>query len=113
METRLDHRRSACSNFINKVRSRPEWGRGIWKRIGHSAPWTWHDLRRSLATRLNEAGIAPHVVEQILGHALPGVMAHYVHTVRLPEQKMALELWGGILKPSLKQEDNIVHLQVR
>ncbi|WP_460883828.1 hypothetical protein, partial [Pseudaeromonas pectinilytica] len=24
METRLDHRRSACSNFINKVRSRPE-----------------------------------------------------------------------------------------
>lgn len=25
METRLDHRRSACSNFINKVRSRPEY----------------------------------------------------------------------------------------
>ncbi|WP_244082006.1 hypothetical protein, partial [Aeromonas caviae] len=24
METRLDHRRSACSNFINKVRSRPD-----------------------------------------------------------------------------------------
>ncbi|WP_323947942.1 hypothetical protein, partial [Aeromonas hydrophila] len=23
METQLDHRRSACSNFINKVRSRP------------------------------------------------------------------------------------------
>ena len=23
METRLDHRRYACSNFINKVRSRP------------------------------------------------------------------------------------------
>ncbi|MGU5668998.1 tyrosine-type recombinase/integrase [Aeromonas hydrophila] len=86
--------------------------RGIWKRLGHSAPWTWHDLRRSLATRLNEAGIAPHVVEQILGHALPGVMAHYVHTVRLPEQKMALELWGGILNPSEQPPDNIVHLQV-
>ncbi|MEH8203757.1 restriction endonuclease subunit S, partial [Aeromonas veronii] len=25
METRLDHRRSACSNFINKVRSRPAY----------------------------------------------------------------------------------------
>ena len=24
METRLDHRRSVCSNFINKVRSRPD-----------------------------------------------------------------------------------------
>ncbi|BEE12346.1 hypothetical protein VAWG004_08490 [Aeromonas veronii] len=28
METRLDHRRSACSNFINKVRSRPAVGWG-------------------------------------------------------------------------------------
>ncbi|MGL6599971.1 threonine/serine transporter TdcC [Aeromonas veronii] len=29
METRLDHRRSACSNFINKVRSRPAIGAGV------------------------------------------------------------------------------------
>ena len=31
METRLDHRRSACSNFINKVRSRPAWDLGLLK----------------------------------------------------------------------------------
>ncbi|WP_270815776.1 MULTISPECIES: hypothetical protein, partial [unclassified Aeromonas] len=29
METRLDHRRSACSNFINKVRSRPDRMAGV------------------------------------------------------------------------------------
>ncbi|MFQ1685572.1 NfrA family protein, partial [Aeromonas veronii] len=35
METRLDHRRSACSNFINKVRSRPALGIGLrWKPFG-------------------------------------------------------------------------------
>jgi hypothetical protein len=31
-------------------------------------PWRVHDLRRSLATRLCDLGIAPHVVEQILNH---------------------------------------------
>lgn len=89
------------SPYILGEHKRPEavsqWGRGVWSRLGHNYPWTWHDLRRTLATRLNEAGIAPHVVEQILGHTLPGVMAHYVHTVRLPEQREALELWGDIL----------------
>ena len=36
METQLDHRRSACSNFINKVRSRPERGKGL-SYINHRA----------------------------------------------------------------------------
>jgi integrase len=30
--------------------------------------WTLHDIRRSVATGMNELGIAPHVVEQILNH---------------------------------------------
>ena len=34
METRLDHRRSACSNFINKVRSRPDVNPSWEARIG-------------------------------------------------------------------------------
>lgn len=56
-----------------------------------------HDLRRSFATHLNDKGVAPHVVEIILGHALQGAMAHYIHTDRLPEQKHALELWQTLL----------------
>lgn len=72
----------------------------LWE-LKHAEPWTWYNLRRSLATHLNEAGIAPHVVEQILGYSLPGVMAHYVHTTRLPEQKAALELWDKLLTTEL------------
>jgi len=34
--------------------------------------WTLHDIRRTLATRLNELGVAPYVVEQLLGHSLGG-----------------------------------------
>lgn len=85
-----------------------QFGRKMWKQLGHSEPWTWHDLRRSLATHLNENGIAPHVVEQILGHSLPGVMAHYVHTVRLPEQKVALDMWGNLLTSRVPDECNVI-----
>jgi integrase len=31
-------------------------------------PWVLHDLRRTLATGLNELAVAPHVVEMLLGH---------------------------------------------
>jgi len=84
-------------------------GRMIWKRLQHRESWTWHDLRRSLATHLNDAGIAPHVVELILGHSLPGVMAHYVHTSRLTEQKAALELWQNLLNDEVG--DNVVSIR--
>lgn len=40
-------------------------------------PFTPHDLRRTVATRLNEAGIAPHIVEKMLNHRLQGVMRVY------------------------------------
>lgn len=86
-------------------------GRKIWKRLDHKTAWTLHDLRRSLATHLNEAGIAPHVVELILGHALPGVMAHYVHTNRLPEQRAALELWQNMLNEQGDEQSNVVNLR--
>ena len=30
--------------------------------------WTTHDIRRSVATRMADLGIMPHVIEQILNH---------------------------------------------
>ena len=32
------------------------------------APWIWHDFRRSASTWMNDNSVAPHVVENILGH---------------------------------------------
>jgi integrase len=32
------------------------------------APWTMHDLRRSVATRMADLGVQPHIIEQILNH---------------------------------------------
>lgn len=52
---------------IKKPEAVSQWGRGIYKRLGHAEPWTLHDLRRTFSTTLNNMGIAPHVVEQLLG----------------------------------------------
>lgn len=70
-----------------------QWGRGVYKRFSHAEPWTLHDLRRTLATHMNNMGIAPHVVEQLLGHSMPGVMAIYNRSLYLPEKLDALNKW--------------------
>ncbi|HIG8798089.1 TPA: tyrosine-type recombinase/integrase [Raoultella terrigena] len=78
---------------IKKPEAVSQWGRMLPKRLGHSEPWTLHDLRRTFATTLNNMGIAPHVVEQLLGHTLGGVMAVYNRSQYLPEKLDALNKW--------------------
>ncbi|EPR9083537.1 tyrosine-type recombinase/integrase [Cronobacter dublinensis] len=56
--------------------------------------FTAHDFRRTLATRLSEEGVAPHVIEKMLGHDLGGVLAVYNKHDWLPEQKAAYELYA-------------------
>ncbi len=70
-----------------------QFGRLLWRRLGHKAPWTLHDLRRTVATRLNEDGVMPHIVEQLLGHSLGGVMSIYNHSQYLDEKRAALDAW--------------------
>ena len=59
--------------------------------------FTPHDLRRTMATRLSEHGVAPHVIEKMLNHQMEGVMAVYNHAEYLPERKAAWHLWGRLL----------------
>ena len=49
--------------------------------------WSCHDLRRTLATRLNAHGVAPHVVERLLNHTLKGVAAAYNHATYDDERR--------------------------
>jgi integrase len=62
--------------------------------------WTLHDFRRSISTWLHEAGVAPHVVEVLLGHAgghRAGVAGTYNKAEYLPERRRALQLWADHL----------------
>jgi integrase len=61
------------------------------------AGWVCHDLRRTFATRLNGMGIAPHIVEKLLNHSLPGLMQTYNRATYDAERREALEAWSGYL----------------
>lgn len=89
-----------------------QWGRSVYKKLGHSEPWTLHDLRRTLATHMNNMGIAPHVVEQLLGHSMPGVMAIYNRSLYLPEKLDALNKWHERLELLAGNHQNVVLLPV-
>lgn len=84
------------------------YGGQCWKRLDHKEKWTLHDLRRTLATKMNDLGVAPHVVEQLLGHSLGGVMAIYNRSQYLPEKKAALELWLDRLDLLINPADNVL-----
>lgn len=56
--------------------------------------FTPHDLRRTAATRMNELGVAPHVVEKILNHSMQGVMAVYNQAEYADERTAAMQKWA-------------------
>ncbi|MFH4665807.1 tyrosine-type recombinase/integrase, partial [Vibrio cidicii] len=85
-------------------------GRFFWQRLGHEEAWTLHDIRRTLATRLNELGVAPYVVEQLLGHSLGGVMAIYNRSQYLPEKREALTMWLEHLDILTNKTNNVTSI---
>ena len=62
-----------------------------------AAPWTLHDLRRTLSTWLNESGAEPHVVEAVLNHvsggAKRGVAGVYNRAQYREQKRAALARW--------------------
>ena len=75
-----------------------DWGKAkaaLDARCGVS-DWTVHDIRRTVATRLADLGIAPHVIEQILNHQSghrAGVAGVYNRSSYEREVRAALALW--------------------
>lgn len=61
-------------------------------------PCTVHDLRRTVSTHLSEIGVQPHIVEKLLAHKMPGVMAVYNRAQYLPERREAYRLWARYLR---------------
>jgi integrase len=58
--------------------------------------WTLHDIRRTFATRLNDLGVPPHVVETVLNHQSghkAGTAGTYNKSIYEREVRQALALW--------------------
>lgn len=60
--------------------------------------WTPHDLRRTMASRMQDLGVAPHVIEKCLNHTLEGVAAVYQTSDLFPERRAAFDAWGAELE---------------
>jgi len=62
--------------------------------------WRLHDLRRTAASGMARAGVAPHIVEKVLNHVsgeISGVAAVYNRYGYTDEKRAALEKWGNFL----------------
>jgi integrase len=94
------------------------WSRGkaeLDRRLGDKVqPWTVHDLRRSVATRLADIGIPPHIVETILGHHSghkAGTAGTYNRSIYGAAVKAALARWAEyVMALAEGRQSNIVTL---
>jgi integrase len=62
------------------------------------AAWVVHDFRRTVATRMAELGVQPHVIEAVLNHiggARAGVAGIYNRATYDKEKRAALNLWAA------------------
>ena len=74
--------------------------------------WTFHDLRRSAASGMAGIGIAPHVVEAVLGHrsgTIKGVAAVYNRYSYATEQRQALDAWARRLSKIIEGRPAAAH----
>ncbi|CAM3981022.1 Putative prophage CPS-53 integrase [Vibrio aerogenes CECT 7868] len=74
-----------------------QYCRILWKKLDHQESWSIHDLRRTIATKLNDLGVAPHVVDHLLGHTVAGVSGIYNRSQYLSEKSEALRIWVDYL----------------
>jgi integrase len=79
------------------------------------APWTLHDLRRSLVTGMNDRGLAqPHVIEAIVNHISGhrgGIAGIYNRAVYMEERRRALEAWAKLITNSAAESSNVVAMR--
>jgi len=62
--------------------------------------WTIHDLRRTVATKMADIGVQPHVIEAVLNHVSghkAGIAGVYNRSTYATEKRAALELWANHL----------------
>lgn len=60
--------------------------------------WSPHDLRRTMASRMGDLEIEPHIIERCLNHIQQGIIGVYQRQEYIEQRKAAFEKWGKKLK---------------
>lgn len=87
--------------FSGWSKSKQALDRRIVLATGKALPhWTPHDLRRTVATRMGELDVQPHIIEAVLNHVSghrAGVAGIYNRAMYEPEKRNALARWADQL----------------
>jgi integrase len=76
------------------------------------APWTLHDLRRTLRTGLGRLGVAPHIAELVINHVKKGMAGVYDTYSYQGEIAAALTLWADHVMAAVEERAaNVVTLR--
>lgn len=67
-----------------------------------SCTWRPHDLRRTAATRMRDAGVSIEVIEAVLNHAPPRLIKTYQRPNMLPAMREALMTLQAVIDPVVK-----------
>jgi integrase len=80
---------------------------------GELQPFTIHDIRRTMRTRLSELRIPEHIAEAAIGHAKRGIVAVYNRARYADELREAFEAWAARLNAIVNPAaaDNVVPLR--
>jgi integrase len=79
--------------------------------MGKSETFTVHDFRRTARTHLAALGVAPHVGERCLNHAVKGVEGIYMRHDFFEERKEALQKWADLLDQLERGGAEVVELR--
>ena len=66
--------------------------------------WSPHDLRRTMASRMGDLEIEPHVIERCLNHVPQGIVGVYQRQEYMQQRKEAFEKWGRKLAALTKRQ---------
>lgn len=88
--------KTISKSIRDRIRSAPLKGRSrkTSTLLLSNGEWTPHDLRRTMASRMGDLGVAPHIIERCLNHVQQGIVGVYQRQEYLAERKEAYEKWG-------------------
>jgi integrase len=95
------------------------WSRGkadLDERLGQSVKekWRLHDARRTVATRMADLGVMPHVIEAVLGHYSghkAGVAGIYNRALYEKQVREALLMWSNHVRAVVEGgERKVLHI---
>jgi integrase len=83
---------------------------------GRVAPWRLHDVRRTVATRMADHGVQPHIIEALLNHVSghkAGVAGVYNRATYEREKRAVLARWADhVIAVVEGRNSNVVSLRV-